>query len=994
VAVITQHLYAPIVPPRAKNPEIPPTVDTLILRLMSKDPGDRPASATEVRQVLERPDFLIREAAPGQELSVLERIGRGRIVGRERELGQARALWNKVLSGQGQTLLVSGEPGIGKTRLVQELVTQVRVAGSTALEGACYAEGGGSYAPFAQILRRAFRDGAGEHLDLPEFVLADLLTVAPALRMQFPDLAPNPPLEPQAEQQRLFESVVVFCNALSDRAPLSLVLEDTHWADNSSLSLLRHLARRTRRRRVMLVATYREVELDESSPFRQVLLDLNRERLATRLKLGRLGREGTEEMLAALFDEEITPEFLDGIYVETEGNPFFIEEVCKALVEGGFLYYADGRWHRPPMMEELEIPQSVRVAIQSRVGKLPETAQETLRLAAVLGREFDFETLVEAGDWIEDEVIGALESAERAQLIEEVREEGEVTFTFAHALIPGTLYEAVSTLRRRRLHHRVAVAIESVHPDDWEGLAYHWAEAGDHERARVYYLQAGDRARSLAALGDAAAHYGAALEHWPTNEGAGRAETLRKRGECQWMTGDIQYALETFQTCHTLLKELGDDLGAGAVQRLIGRIYWELGERELSLRHYHQALDILEDGPESVELARAVSAISQMHMLASEYDQAVKWGERALALAERLGAEDVTVHALNNIGTALIRRDRERGGAMLEDSLCRALTLGLTYEACRAYNNLGESLLWIDRYDEARAMLEELETYALRVHALIFVGSVSVYLAELDWLTGDWASALVRRQQVLDWVAESPVTAIPGIWASTWLGWLHNDLGQVEAAREELESVLSRARSAAELQTTVPHLGQLARAYAILGLGSETAKLVQEILDWIDGSASAEPFSTVHLLFACQWLAGRREEGALDEARVFLRRLERADEQLSLPATAACLSEAQGSVALAEGDHERAVQQFRSAVAGWEEMGRPYDQARALGGLGRALARIDHPTAARSAFDQALEICNSLAAQLGDAELKRTFLNSGPVREVRDARVALGEGAA
>jgi tetratricopeptide (TPR) repeat protein len=455
------------------------------------------------------------------------------------------------------------------------------------------------------------------------------------------------------------------------------------------------------------------------------------------------------------------------------------------------------------------------------------------------------------------------------------------------------------------------------------------------------------------------------------------------------MTGDSQNALETFDACYVLFEELGDDLGAGAVQRLIGRIYWELGEREMSLWHYYRALDILEGGPESVELARAVSAISQMHMLASEDDQAVAWGERALALAERLGVEDVIVHALNNIGASLARGDPERGVAMLEDSLRRALALGLTVDACRAYNNLGENLLQIDRYEEARATLEELETYALRVHSPLYVGSASVWLIKLDWLTGDWASALSRRQQILDWIAESPVTAVPGIWASTWLGCMDNDLGQPQAAQEELERGLSKARSAAELQTTVPHLGQLARAYASLGLGSETAKLVQEIVAWIDGGAFAHQYSTVSLLFACQWLVGRPEEGALDDARACLRRLERADEQIHIPETGACLDEGRGSVALAERDHEGAVQHFRQAVARWAEMGRPYDQARALGGFGHALVGAGDPSAAREAFDQALGIYDSLAAQLADAELKRSFLNSGPVREVREARGAL-----
>jgi tetratricopeptide (TPR) repeat protein len=218
---------------------------------------------------------------------------------------------------------------------------------------------------------------------------------------------------------------------------------------------------------------------------------------------------------------------------------------------------------------------------------------------------------------------------------------------------------------------------------------------------------------------------------------------------------------------------------------------------------------------------------------------------------------------------------------------------------------------------------------------------------------------------------------------------MYNDLGQAEEAREELERGLPKARSAAELQTTVPQLGQLARACAILGLDSETTDLVAELVGWIDAIPFPHPYSTMPLLFVCQWLAGRPGNGASNEARAAVRRLEYANEQLDNPETDACLDEARGSMALADGDHERAVQGFRSAVARWEEMGRPYDQARALGGLGRALARVGDPSSARGAFTQALEICDSLAAQLGEAELKRSFLNSGLVQEVREACGAL-----
>jgi DNA-binding SARP family transcriptional activator/tRNA A-37 threonylcarbamoyl transferase component Bud32 len=992
VAVITQHLHAPVVPPHAKNPDIPPALDALILRLLSKSPQDRPATATEVLAVLEQPDFLTTDSVYTGELSVLERVGRGRMVGRERELAKARALWHKTLSGQGQTLLVSGEPGIGKTRLVQELVTQVRVAGATALVGASYPEGGGPYAPFSQVLRTAFRDGAGNGLDLPAFVMADLVTLAPALRVRYPDIPTNPSLDPEAEQQRVYESVITFCTALSERAPLLLVLEDAQWAESDTLSLFRRLARRARRHRMMLVTTYRETETGSRQPLQQVRLDLNREGLATCLKLSQLDRGGAEQLLATLFDEEITPEFLDNVYHETEGNPFFVIEVCKALVESEDLYFADGRWNQRTT-GELQIPPSVRDVVQSRVAKLPAEAQDALRVAAVIGREFGFDTLAEASRLDEEALIDALEASERGHLIEEVSGQEDVTFTFAHALIPGTLYESVSTLRRHRLHRDVAAAIETVHPGDESrlaSLAHHYAEAGDQERARVYHLQAGDHARRSVAFGEAGGHYRAALERWPDGEEAARAETLWKLLECLYITGDFPEAVEAYEESSAFFDMAGDRVGRGAVERLMGRICFKLGKRAESLTHYHNALSILQDGPESVELARAVSAISRMHMVAAEYGEAVAMGERALALAERLGAEDVKVHARNNIGVSLVSSgDPDRGLAMLQDSLRRALALGLPYDTCRAYYNLGSGFEKRGRYSEARATYVDLAAYAERVGAALFVVAALVELNRVDWISGQWVAALARREQILELLAELPAPGRPGALASTVFGKMHTDLGQAEAARAELESGLASWRSAPELRGILCHTGLLVPVYAALGMDSEAAALAREMVSCADTLSYLPQDTLTPLLCVCQWSAGHGDDDAFDIACVLLGHLERAHEQGNSPVTDACLREGRGSVALAEGDHQEAVECFRNSVARWEEMGRPYDQARALSGLGRAQLGIDDAEAAAAAFDQALDIYDALASQLEDVDLKRSFMNSRVVRKAREARAAL-----
>lgn len=210
LAVISQHVHAPVVPPRAKNETIPGYLNDLILQLLRKDPADRPVSARAVLDLLKSPAISRDEIAPPEELSVLDRIVRGRLVGREIELHQARQGWQQAAAGNGQLLLISGEPGVGKSRLMREVVTLAEVGGGQAFVGESQAEGNAPYAAFAQIVRRALRAHSNNGLEITDLVLAELIAIAPEIQFDFPDVAPNPPLEPDSERRRLFESVIRF----------------------------------------------------------------------------------------------------------------------------------------------------------------------------------------------------------------------------------------------------------------------------------------------------------------------------------------------------------------------------------------------------------------------------------------------------------------------------------------------------------------------------------------------------------------------------------------------------------------------------------------------------------------------------------------------------------------------------------------------------------------------------------------------------------------
>ena len=349
LTVISQHLHAPAVPPSTFNADIPAPLESLIMRLMSKQPEDRPETAADVEHTLERiarkSTELILATAEATELSPLDRLVRGRLVGRDGELAEARVAWQNAMgenaSESPHVLLISGESGVGKTPFVRALRALAEVSRGRWLHGECYAEGGAPYSAFDQAFGAPGAFGEGDlAASLPPWIACELVRLAPSLHSVFPCAD-----ESHGDRVRLFESVVTTCEMLINTprgraptpAPLMFVIEDVQWADAATLALLRHLARRARTAglKMLVVLTYRESELAMAGGLNDLLLDFTRERLAARIRLEPFDREQTAELLGVMFQQDIPPAFIDEIYRETDGNLFYIEEVCKTLIEDG-----------------------------------------------------------------------------------------------------------------------------------------------------------------------------------------------------------------------------------------------------------------------------------------------------------------------------------------------------------------------------------------------------------------------------------------------------------------------------------------------------------------------------------------------------------------------------------------------------------------------------------------------------------------------------------
>jgi DNA-binding CsgD family transcriptional regulator len=369
-----------------------------------------------------------------------------------------------------------------------------------------------------------------------------------------------------------------------------------------------------------------------------------------------------------------------------------------------------------------------------------------------------------------------------------------------------------------------------------------------------------------------------------------------------------------------------------------------------------------------------------MHMLVPANDLAIAWGERALALAERLGAEDIVVHALNNIASGYCQKgDFETGLPIARESLQRALAAGLPMDACRGYYNLGVALQRQCHYAEAKEQMELLAAYAGQVYAKNYFNLALLRLMWIDWLTGHWGSALVYHARMLE-----ASTGIFTAWAKRIDGMIDLDLGRFEAARDELEESLPSALRAMDLQTTVTHLGQLARVYSTLGQTAKTDATIKQIIKNVSSTQDYSEESIVPLLIACQLLAALRLPDSLENMHVCLGLLEQHRQRYHTSGAAAAYFEAQGYLRLAEQHPLEAAESFRLAVTEWETIDRLYDQARAQASLGQTLKAAGDPAGAGMAYNLALNIINSLADQL-DPDLTASFLHSPLVQGVRQA---------
>jgi tetratricopeptide (TPR) repeat protein len=558
VAIIGQHINTPPVSPTWHRADLPPALETLILQLLEKDPEKRPESARVVLQALEAIEAGKVKTERSKGVPAENPLYRRVFVGREPELKQLQSAFDGAISGQGALMMVTGEPGIGKTALCEQLSTYVTLRGGRTLVGHCYEEGSLSlpYLAFVEALRSYVL--TREAKDLREELgsgAVDVARIVSEIRERL-KIKLRPRKDPEEERYRLLQAVSEFLTNAAAIQPMMVVLEDLHDADKGTLDMLTHISRNLTGARLLIVGTYRDVEVDRSHPLSAALAELRRVSSYGRMLLHGLNADEVRRMLESITRESVPWGLAEAVHRQTEGNPLFVQEVVRYLAEERLIARKEGGW-RPAKDTPLEmsIPEGLRDVIGKRLSLLSPECNQLLIIASVIGREFSLETLKAVAGITEDIFVNVLREAVRLSILEEHSQRGLVSYRFMHAFFRQTLYEEMIAPQRLKLHQQVARALERLYSkrikEHATELAEHFShstEPADLKKAVAYGEMAARRARDVFAYGEEARLLEQALkvqEVLDPEDKIRRCDLLLALGDALILAGEHRRVVET-----------------------------------------------------------------------------------------------------------------------------------------------------------------------------------------------------------------------------------------------------------------------------------------------------------------------------------------------------------------------------------------------------------------------------------------------------------------
>jgi DNA-binding CsgD family transcriptional regulator len=901
-------------------------------------------------------------------LLVATRVSSPAFIGRVEPLQRLQAALARAAAGEATAVVIGGEAGVGKTRLVAELAA--RAGGRRVLSGTCIdlGEGGPPFGPMVEVLRTLVReDGAAAIRAHAGPAAAELGRLVSELAPAEQDLS----VEPPGGATRLFEVVLGLLERLAVERPLLLIVEDIHWADGSTRDLLRYLIHQLGPAPVTIVATFRTDELSRRHPLRPFLAELERSGRAERIDLERFDRDDVIAQLQGILDESPPPEVVDAVFSRSDGNAFFTEELVAA---GGDL-------------RSTELPPSLRDVLLVRVEACSDSTQQLLRIAAAAGRTVHHRLLAAVAGRDDAQLSEQLREAIAQQLIEPNTEHD---YTFRHALLQEALYDELLPGERVEVHAAYARTL-SERPEFVGGdragvsalLAYHWYAAHELTAALAASIDAALEAERVAAVPEARQHYERALSLWSAAPGdrselpLDHLDVLRGLADTAYLMADYDRALHLIDIAIAEARDEGDPLRVSALLVRRARFLWTNGTPGLALAQYEEALATCPASPPTAQRAQALAAYGQALMLVSRSEEAVEVCREAIDVATATGDRATVGHARNTLGTALSALTQfDEGIDLLRDAFVIAREVDNLDDICRAYTNLSETLLIAQRFDEALELAREGATFA---RSLGFHRAYGSYLlanaAMISFQRGDWDDVESATTAALALDAQS----LALLRVNVVRGRMLLGRGDLAGAERHLAGALALAVRADDVQHGAP--AHMARAELLAARGERREAIAAALeavhaTDTTDDVFHAEPATRLGVEIAAdvaEDARARHDDDAVAEAAALAEPFfARAEVLTARDAVAGLPPRTRGELRTIAAEQQRLAgvadaSAWRDVADAWRDLGEPYPEARARARLAEALLATQAP---RGDIERELRTAAAIADRLGATPLR------------------------
>jgi DNA-binding CsgD family transcriptional regulator len=863
------------------------------------------------------------------------------LVGRDAELAMLRALLDDADAGRGRTVFLAGESGLGKSRLVRVVGEQAARRGWNVAEGRGYlVESGVPYAPLSDALLPLLHGLSPDALAvLTRGSEAELFSLFPALRP--PGMEPHSPGSASPEfKARLLWNFAQFLGRLSAKKPLLLVVEDLQWADPSSMEALHFVARQIGGERTALLCTYNEAQRDRNPMLRRTEQSLLGLGVAALHRVAPLTRAETDRLVREAFgtEEAATRDFTALLFGWTRGNPFFIEQTLKSLVESGRLQQRDGRWAGWEL-DEIHLPASVRDAVLERADQLSEPARKLADLHAVVGTSASYETLRSVSALGEAEFVEALEELCRTQVVVERLSGTALVYDFAHPMLRETLYGELGLARTRLLHGTIAETLESLYgdaaTDQADELAFHFARAGGNRlasKATRYLAAAGRSALARFAYREAVGYLSSALDLADQAPGAEPDPALVvDLARARQRIGDYDAAIGLWERLRSDAQRRGDVAAVAAAERRLGLAHHWSGRSALALAHY-------EAGVEAAVRADDVQAQARLRLARGEALQelgrpadAIVELQAALALAEGLG----DLRLLSRIHRALLLLHAwtgppEKARAHGRRALDLSEQTGDSALACTAHWALGAMEGLTGNLDAMAGHIEHADRLAEAIRSPLHRTWVTEISLEHLAATGQWDAAIaVGERGIAQARAFHQRTLLPRLLV--WTALLYLARGEVDRGKRYVDeaweiSGAGQAGGSVDVNTVVPAHTGLATYHLTTGDFEEAVRVGEAGL--AIAYRSGYTVWAIHRLLPALGEAYLLKRDVGGAARVS-QRLREGSEQMGHIAGVAWADLCDSLLVYLQGDLERSVTMLREACERLDAIGIVPDAARA-----------------------------------------------------------------